>query len=130
MNTICFVIFFLGGVFLLYLVATFVENWILKEKPHYINGLMVFGDGSKEWWKNGKLHRTDGPAIEWKDYGKEWHVNGVLHRTDGPAIEFENGSKIWCVNGKLHRTNGPAIEHYDGMKEWWEHGKFIRNEKK
>ncbi len=26
--------------------------------------------------------------IEWPDGSKEWHKNGLIHRTDGPAIEF------------------------------------------
>jgi hypothetical protein len=32
-------------------------------------------DGSKEWWLNGKLHRTDGPAIEHSDGSKAWCVD-------------------------------------------------------
>lgn len=41
-----------------------------------------------EWYVTGKLHRTDGPAVEYKDIGKEWWVDGKLHRTDGPAVEL------------------------------------------
>lgn len=46
-----------------------------------------------------KLHREDGPAIEYPDGGKEWWVNGKLHREDGPAIEWSDGHKEWWVNG-------------------------------
>ena len=53
------------------------------------------------------------------DGSKEWYVDGELHRTDGPAIERADGSKSWYVHGELHRTDGPAIEAPDGYKAWW-----------
>jgi hypothetical protein len=35
------------------------------------------GTKGKQWVnKNGELHRTDGPAIEWADGTKYWYVNG------------------------------------------------------
>ena len=30
---------------------------------------------------------------------KRWYVNGKLHREDGPAVEYANGSKHWYLNG-------------------------------
>lgn len=47
-----------------------------------VNGL----DGKTRWYKDGVLHREDGPAVIGKDEHKEWWVNGKLHREDGPAI--------------------------------------------
>ena len=32
---------------------------------------------------------------------KEWHLNGKLHREDGPAVEYSNGDKRWYLNDKL-----------------------------
>jgi hypothetical protein len=29
----------------------------------------------------------------------DWYVNGKLHRTDGPAVECDDGAKSWYVNG-------------------------------
>ena len=57
-------------------------------------------DGSKEWWLDGRLHRTDGPAIEWASGAKAWYSEGELHRADGPAIERPSGSKEWYVDGE------------------------------
>jgi hypothetical protein len=31
--------------------------------------------GNKRWWSNGKVHRTDGPAIEWPDGHVQWFLN-------------------------------------------------------
>jgi hypothetical protein len=36
-------------------------------------------DGTKEWWLNGELHRTDGPAVEEANGTKEWWLNGELY---------------------------------------------------
>ena len=60
----------------------------------------TLSDGSKQWWLDGELHRTDGPAIERASGTKEWWLDGKLHRTDGPAIEWADGSKAWWLNGK------------------------------
>jgi hypothetical protein len=35
----------------------------------------VSSDGTKYWWLNGQLHRTDGPAIEDASGTKEWWLN-------------------------------------------------------
>lgn len=33
--------------------------------------MIEFVDGSKYWYVHGKLHREDGPAIEWTNGTKE-----------------------------------------------------------
>ncbi len=33
--------------------------------------------------------------VLWSDDTKSWYLNGKLHRTDGPAVEYPNGTKIW-----------------------------------
>ena len=53
---------------------------------------------------------------------KIWKLNGKLHRTDGPAIEYAYGRKAWCINGERHRADGPAIVNADGSKEWYING--------
>ena len=56
------------------------------------------------WYLNGKLHREDGPAIEFNDGRKYWYLNNKLHRIDGPAREYANGND-WYINDKLiHRS--------------------------
>ena len=49
--------------------------------------------------KEGKFEGNKGYNIP---YGK-------LHRVDGPAIEYSNGTKEWYINGKRHRLDDPAI---------------------
>ena len=52
-------------------------------------------------YKNGELHRDDGPAIINKNGDLLWYQNGQYHRDDGPAIMKENGCTIWCQNGGI-----------------------------
>ena len=75
--------------------------------------------GTKRWYLDDKLHRVDGPAVEWSDGTKRWFLNGKQHRVDGPAIEYADGSKYWCLNDKRHRVDGPAVEYADGTKYWY-----------
>ena len=79
----------------------------------------VYDSGNKYWYLNGKLHREDGPAIEYANGGERWYMNGQLHREDGPAIEYANGGERWYMNGQLHREDGPAIEYTNGSKRWF-----------
>jgi hypothetical protein len=76
-------------------------------------------NGTKEWHRNGKLHREDGPAVEFADGAKSWWLYGKPHRVDGPAFEEVNGTKEWWLNGKYHREDGPSREYANGTKEWW-----------
>ena len=59
------------------------------------------------------------PEID--DYeDKRWHdSDGKLHRDDGPAIEYASGRKVWYQHGLRHRDDGPAIEWPNGAKRWW-----------
>jgi len=66
---------------------------------NFTQGIVIHPNGFKEWWLDNKLHRLDGPAIEWANGHKEWYKNGELHRLDGPAFEA-NDTKEWYVDGK------------------------------
>ena len=37
--------------------------------------VQVYSNGYKFWCLNGKLHREDGPAIEYADGTKSWFLN-------------------------------------------------------
>ena len=59
-----------------------------------------------------------------------WFKNGKYHREDGPAVELVKGSKYWCKHGKYHREDGPAIEWADGSKCWYLNGVPYHSEQK
>jgi hypothetical protein len=90
----------------------------------------VQGNGDKHWYLDGKLHRSDGPAVEWADGSKFWYLDGKLHRSDGPAVEYANGdARFWylddkqltqaqwkrAVNPKVASCVGKVVE-VDGVK--------------
>jgi hypothetical protein len=60
----------------------------------------VYNNGDKYWFLNGKLHREDGPAVEYSDGCASWYLNNKLHREDGPAIDHSNGDTYWWLNGE------------------------------
>ena len=103
-------------------------QYIIEGKLHRIDGPAIEWDnGSNDWFINDKRHNPNGPAVENRDGSKEWWINSKLHRLDGPAIEYADGSKEWWVNNRKHRDNDlPAVERSNGTKEWWLHGRFIR----
>jgi len=60
-------------------------------------------NGHKYYYKDKAMttrHRLDGPAIIWSDGSKAWWVDGKRHRLDGPAIEGVDGRKSYYVDGK------------------------------
>lgn len=81
-----------------------------------------------EWTYKGKLHREDGPAVEYGNGGYEWWLNGKRHREDCPAYSFPEGAQSWWVDGKRHRDDGPAVIWANGKKEWWYHGREYTEE--
>jgi hypothetical protein len=66
-----------------------------------------------------KLHRLDGPAVEYTTGSRAWFQNGQWHRLDGPAVEYADVFRAWYQNGLRHRLDGPAVEYADGSREWW-----------
>jgi hypothetical protein len=100
-------------------IAPNIREWWDNGALHRTDGPACEGPGTnREWWVRGKRHRTDGPAAECDGF-REWWVDGKLHRTDGPASEHANGDREWYVNGVLHRTDGPAVEYADGAPAAW-----------
>lgn len=92
------------------------------KKEYYLEGQFkteYYEDGQlkkEEWYKNGVLHRENGPAVVnyWlgkKKYLEEWYKGGQLHREDGPAlVEYnEEGQKIT----EEYYLNGEKVEKED-----------------
>jgi len=103
---------------------------------------IIRADGTKEWYKDGVLHRGNNkPAIEGigKKWFRAWYKNGILHRdNDKPAVITIFGKnkmcQEWYVNGLRHRNNKqPAILEHTGNNYWYENGinitKKIKEEK-
>jgi len=88
---------------------------ILSELPPEID------DDGTMWYRNevGKLHRdNDQPALVFVDGSKVWFKNGKKHRDDGKPAMVLTGVTKWYKDGKLHRDNGkPTIIWADEGEE-------------
>ena len=54
------------------------------------------------WFRDGKIHKLNGPAVEHTDNSRYWYQNGLLHRDDGPAIIGADGYINWYRHGEQY----------------------------
>ena len=78
---------------------------IKVEREYYDTGQLK----SEKWYKNGVLHKEDGPAVikyytDGITFMEEWYKEGTMHREDGPAI--------------IHYNNNGEIEKYSYYIEY------------
>ena len=117
-------------------VLTSLKRFVTRSgTPHNEDGPSeIHPDGSLCWRKNGKLHRTDGPALE-NEITIEYYYFGLKHRIDGPArIYKKNKTEEWYLGGQLHREDGPAVIYFDEYSneptfDWYLHGDWLDFEK-
>lgn len=79
------------------------------------NGQYIKENGDEEWYKDGKLHRENGPAVIVNN--RNWYLNDKI------TLKCEGQIKYWYQHGKLHRNNGPAIIYPNGQEEYYIEGK-------
>jgi hypothetical protein len=72
----------------------------VDEIPHTYTGKATDNYNVSYWYKDGKLHHTDGPAAIYCTEEQAWYYHGVRHRVGGPA--YENTAK-----------------GFSAYKEWW-----------
>jgi hypothetical protein len=63
---------------------------------------VVFDITEDKIWTDddGLLHRDNGPAIQMKNGKQEWFKHGKRHRLDGPAIiykNYDNDNNKWWI---------------------------------
>lgn len=75
---------------------------------------VVYANGTKWWYRHGKIHRDNAPAILWWNGVEEWWRNGVRHRSGGPAVTYPNNPNV-----------DPQLR---GQKQFWANGTLIRVE--
>ena len=59
------------------------------------NGLHIDTHGTKRWFKDGLMHRDDGPAAIHLGGTEFWYKEGKWHRDYGPAVIKADGSNLW-----------------------------------
>ncbi len=126
-------------------------RYVRENRAYVLNKFtkIVKNDEYTIYYLGGKIHREDGPAVEYKSGAVAWFQYGKLYRGgDLPAIVYSNGSKYWCNGHKiyhegylpdienavwswsaaLHRDGDlPAIVYNDGGKHYHKYGKRHRD---
>jgi len=74
------------------------------EEDGLVCEVKTYPSGSKAWYYNDRLHRLNGPAVEYTNGTKHWYYKGKFHRLNGPAVEFANGDNVYYINGKSYET--------------------------
>ena len=71
-----------------------------KKKRRARKVIDTYGD---TYYYNSKNqhHRKNGPAVITRYYNL-WYKNGIIHREDGPAVEWHHGSKEFYLDGKQY----------------------------
>jgi hypothetical protein len=85
----------------------------------------VYHNGGIRWFdKEMKLHRENGPAVEWDNGYKEYYKHGILHNLNGFARIFGGGTGEYYIEGKSYskqifdkevaRIKGNQEDPFDG----------------
>jgi len=81
---------------------------------------MIENVHGKFHYKKNKLHRLDGPAVEWRNRDVAYYEDGVLHRIDGPALEYIDGTSVWFYMGKnMYCSSQEKFEQLLKLKGFW-----------
>lgn len=98
-----------------------------KGKLHRSNGPAVISDDHKQWWINGKLHRKNGPACVFSNR-EVWYLNGLIHRENDLPAEIRSLVSYWFRHGYWHRLTGPAVEYTNGLSVYYIYNKIYMKE--
>jgi len=90
---------------------TWQEYWDLSdEETENFTGILKKEDGTIQYFKNGSLHREDGPALIFHDGYEYYYQNDELHRLDGPADIHPDGSCEYYIHNI--KTSKEGLELY------------------
>jgi len=72
--------------------------------PKNFTGMAEWPNGDKFWYKEGNLHRENGPAIEYADGNKFWYLNDVQYSEQ--EFNAEIAKRKPTCNGKVVTIDG------------------------
>ena len=86
-----------------------------------------------KYYGRGSLDRSNGPAIydKYNDDWKFWYKDGLLHRIDGPAFNDNGNIRYYLHGDKLsfeeYLINLPEFISYDNIFDYLKYSKFLNN---
>jgi hypothetical protein len=97
-----------------------------------VSTLTIDEHGVREWrGPDGKLHRDDGPAIEYQDGAADWFHHGALTKKlypTGTVVFYRDIADGFEEDERLvvkHRVDGPAVIRWEGLELWFVEDKQI-----
>jgi hypothetical protein len=61
-----------------------------------------------------------GEVREYPSGDKFYYLNGKMHREDGPAVDYANGNKAWYINDQyLPCTTQEQFERLMKLEAFW-----------
>jgi hypothetical protein len=97
----------------------YIENYIDNNEDVILCGQY---ESAKVWHKNSFLHRdNDLPAVEFSNGNKEYWKDGKLHRIKGPAIEYKSSNYfVWYYEGEeIDYSSQEEFERILKLKLFW-----------
>ena len=77
--------------------------------PENFTGIVEYG-GDKYWYRNGKCHREDGPAVEYANGTKFWYLNDIEYTESEYKAEIAKRSTTPPCNGKIVEIDGKKYQ--------------------
>ncbi len=74
-----------------------------SEEYNKLTSGIVITSNSTYYFKNGKLHNENGPAVITKDGNEYWYINGLFDRKAAPAY-ITKTEKRWYREDKLEKV--------------------------
>jgi len=78
--------------------------------PENFTGIVEWANGDKDWYRNGKLHREDGPAVECANGIKFWYLNDIEYTESAYKAELSKRSTTPPCNGKIVEIDGKKYQ--------------------
>ena len=78
-----------------------------------------------EWVKSLTNRYIDPIRFRYDEPIRYWDSNSKLHRSNGPAVDFNDGDWVWRLHGKQHRYYGPS-DRFSKKYYWFVHGRYIK----
>lgn len=65
------------------------------------------------WYKDGKFHREEGPAIVGDNKIEQWFINDLRHRLGGFAVVYHHFNNL----NNIYYIHGDYVAHEDYWKD-------------
>lgn len=99
--------------------AHYAEQYLVNKTDDYIETAYLSP------YEDERTSIRKHPAVVYKNGTKEWYKSNRLHKSIGPAVVYGNGDCEYWVDGERHRFDGPAVI-YGNKQYWFKNGEFIK----